>query len=170
MIQQTPIRSLAASRYSIEPSAGDAILERECEMKVLKEVRPLVPVLVLVVSLGLVACAGGQAKGMDDNALRPIEVADVQVEMGVGSPIPVHIQVSGTWPDLCAQLAKVEMTSQDRQIDVVLLASPAVDNCPPDFVGVPFGLTLPVNAVELADGEYAVSVNGVGASFDWPPD
>jgi hypothetical protein len=39
--------------------------------------------------------------------LRPLTVANVTVEVGVGSPVPVDAFVSGEWPDLCAQLAQV---------------------------------------------------------------
>ena len=37
-----------------------------------------------------------------------ITVDKVEVEVGMGSPIPVEAVASGTWPDLCAQIAEVQ--------------------------------------------------------------
>jgi hypothetical protein len=102
------------------------------------------------------------------NGLIPIEVLDVQVEVGIGSPIPVHVQAAGTWPGLCAQLAAVEQQVSDFQFDITLLAHPGDPDCPPDHMGLPFGLAIPINVVELPQGSYTVTVNGRSASFDVP--
>ena len=99
--------------------------------------------------------------------LQPILVESVQVDIGVGSPIPVEIHVSGTWPDLCAQLSQVEQTIEGDRITIDLLASPADPNCPPDIVGLPFQISIPLNMVEMAVGTYTISVNGVETSFNW---
>jgi hypothetical protein len=93
--------------------------------------------------------------------LRPIPVDNVQVQVGVGSPIPVDIFVSGTWPDLCAQIAQINQRFTANQIEVDLLATPVDPNCPPDFLGLPFRIAIPVNAVELPEGSYTVVVNGI---------
>jgi hypothetical protein len=93
--------------------------------------------------------------------LRPIPVDNVQVQVGVGSPIPVDIFVSGTWPDLCAQIAQINQRFTTNQIEVDLLATPSDPNCPPDFLGLPFRIAIPVNVVELAEGSYTVVVNGI---------
>lgn len=100
--------------------------------------------------------------------LRPINVSHVQVEVGVGSPIPVDFVVSGEWPGLCAQLARVNMTQGDMSFDYELLATPELEGCPPDQLGLPFRLALPLNVVELPEGSYTVTVNGVSAEFDIP--
>jgi hypothetical protein len=96
----------------------------------------------------------------------PIEVQDVQVEIGIGSPIPVYIQVAGTWPGLCAQLAAVEQQIDAGRFDITLLADLGDPDCPPDFLGLPFSLALPINIVELPEGSYTVTVNGISASFE----
>ncbi len=109
---------------------------------------------------------GGKTPRADD--LRPIPIEDVQVEVGVGSPIPVHVNVAGTWPDLCAQLAEVHQTFTDDYIAISLLATPADPGCPPDHLGLPFALAIPINIVEMPEGSYTVDVNGVRATLDVP--
>ena len=101
------------------------------------------------------------------NDLRPIEVQDVRVEIGVGSPIPVEVLVAGEWPDLCAQLVEVNQTLSGGLLEIELLASPADPNCPPDNLGLPFGIALPLNMVDMEQGSYTVAVNGVETDFDW---
>jgi hypothetical protein len=145
--------------------------------------------LITLLSLILAACAAPAATSMPEpppaspevmatptvaveptaegSDLRPIEVADVQVEIGVGSPIPVNAIVSGTWPDLCAQVAQIEQTLAGSRFEVELQATPADENCPPDLLGLPFRIAVPLNMVEKPVGTYAVSVNGVETSFDW---
>jgi Tol biopolymer transport system component len=98
-----------------------------------------------------------------------ISLIDVSVEIGVGSPIPVEVVVIGEWPDLCAQLAQVNLSFQEQnQIYIDLLATPANASCPPDRVGLRFGLRIPLNMVEMQPGTYTVIVNGQTTSFDWP--
>jgi len=125
----------------------------------------------LTIGDGLVLSETAAAPDSDNSvtgSLVPIEVAHVQVEVGVGSPIPVTIQVSGTWPGLCAQLATVEQQQGEFWFDITLLAHPGVPDCPPDFMGLPFSLALPINVVELAAGSYIVTVNGITTTFDVP--
>ena len=100
--------------------------------------------------------------------LRPVQVEAVTIETGVGSPIPLEIVAAGTWPDLCAQLSEVRQRIDGFQIQVDLQATPENQDCPPDQLGVPFRLAIPLNPVELPPGAYTVSVNGVSASFEWP--
>jgi hypothetical protein len=102
------------------------------------------------------------------SALRPLAVEAVTVEVGVGSPIPVEIVASGTWPELCAQLAQTTMRIDGARIEVTLSATSAQPDCPPDYVGLPFRVAVPLNVVELPEGTYTVSVNGVTAEFVWP--
>jgi hypothetical protein len=102
----------------------------------------------------------------DASALRLIPVEDVTVQIGVGSPIPVDVFVSGSWPDLCAQLAAVEQRVDGSNIEISLLASAPEPDCPPDHLGLPFRIALPLNMVECR-GSYTVAVNGVETSFDW---
>lgn len=99
--------------------------------------------------------------------LRPITVKDVQVQIGEGSPIPVDIFVSGEWPDLCAQLAQSRFVRNGAKIELTLLATPTDPDCPEDYLGLPFRIAYPLNAVELPQGVYTVTVNGVNTLFEW---
>lgn len=121
-------------------------------------------VVFLVFILASLVLAGCAAK----SDLRPLTVEAVSIEVGVGSPIPVEIVASGTWPDLCAQLARAEMEIDGYEITVNLHASAAQAGCPPDFVGLPFRVAVPLNVVELPAGTYTVSVGGATTSFAWP--
>lgn len=97
-----------------------------------------------------------------------ISIEHVGVQVGEGSPIPVEIIASGTWPDLCAQIAEVQSKMHVFSIDITLLAS-TVEACPPDQLGLPFRFAFPLNIVELPEGTYTVTVNGVSNTFDLPP-
>jgi hypothetical protein len=101
-------------------------------------------------------------------SLRPLTVTAATVEVGVGSPIPLEIVASGDWPDPCAQLAQVTSEIQGTDIRITLLATPANPSCPPDNVGVPFRIAVPLNTVELPHGTYNVLVNSTTESFVWP--
>lgn len=101
--------------------------------------------------------------------LLPIPVLNAQVEIGVGSPIPVEVAVAGEWPNLCSQLAQVKTSISGQQINIELLATPADTTCPPDNIGLPFGFHIPLNMVEMQPGTYTVTVNGTQTSFEWPP-
>ena len=102
-----------------------------------------------------------------ETGTRPIQIADAQVQIGVGSPIPVEVVASGTWPDLCAQLARVSQQFSRNRIEISLSASPADPACPPDPVGIPFRIAIPLNMVEMPLGAYTVTVNGVETGFEW---
>lgn len=99
--------------------------------------------------------------------LKEIQVEDVRVEIGVGSPVPVKVLVSGTWPGLCSQLAEIKETSEEKTFEIQLLATPDGADCPPDRLGLPFGIEIPLNMVEKKAGTYTVSVNGKETRFDW---
>jgi len=94
-------------------------------------------------------------------------VEGVNVEIGVGSPLPVDVVAGGTWPDVCAQLARVEQRISGSQIIISLLASEAVPDCPPDLVGLTFRVAIPLNVVQLPVGQYTVNVNGFETNFVW---
>jgi hypothetical protein len=125
----------------------------------------------LTIGDGLVLPETAAAPESDNTAtgnLIPIEVAHVQVEVGVGSPIPVTVQVAGTWPGLCTQLATIEQRQGEFWFDITLLAHPDDPDCPADFMGLPFSRALPIKVVELPTGSYTVTVNGISAAFDLP--
>ena len=109
-----------------------------------------------------------QTETATGSGLRPILVANVTVDVGVGSPIPVDAFVSGEWPDLCAQLAQISQRSEGKTFDITLLATAVDPACPPDFLGLPFRIAIPINVVELPEGEYTVAVNGATTTFSVP--
>ena len=96
-----------------------------------------------------------------------IAIEHVGVQAGVGSPIPVEIVASGTWPDLCSQIASVESSINGFNIDITVLAS-TVENCRPDNLGLPFRFAIPLNIVEMEAGTYTITVNGTSNTFDLP--
>lgn len=96
-----------------------------------------------------------------------IPVENVEVQVGQGSPIPVEVVASGTWPDLCAQIAAVQSNVNGFNIDITVLAS-TVNSCPPDRLGLPFRFAIPLNIVEMEAGTYNITVNGISTTFDLP--
>lgn len=98
---------------------------------------------------------------------RAIQVEAASVQVGVGSPIPVEVQIAGTWPDLCAQLQSVEQQVRRDQIEISILASEADPQCRPDNLGLPFSLNLPLNMIGKPMGTYHVSVNGFETELNW---
>jgi hypothetical protein len=97
-----------------------------------------------------------------------VTVDALQVNVGIGSPIPVHAAISAQWPSLCAQLATIEQQVLPFRFEINVAAYPGRSDCPPDYVGYGFGLEIPLNVVELPAGSYTVSVNGVETTFEVP--
>ncbi len=96
-----------------------------------------------------------------------LQVEDVKVETGVGSPIPVKAVVTGNLPAACAWPGEIRLRREERTFFVWLAAHrPAQADCPQD--GLPFRLELPLNIVNLPAGRYTVDVNGVSVGFDLP--
>ena len=98
---------------------------------------------------------------------RAITVDKVEVEVGVGSPIPVEVVASGTWPDLCAQIAEVQSKVNGFEIDVTVRAS-TTSPCPPDHLGLPFRYAFPLNVVAMEPGTYTITINGTSTTLDLP--
>jgi hypothetical protein len=124
-------------------------------------------VIALLGGLMILSACQATAAAPAPTDLREVPVSHVEVQVGVGSPIPVDAFVSGSWPDLCAQLAETQHSLANGRIEISLLATPADPNCPPDHLGLPFRIAIPINFVELPEGAYTVVVNGVSAAFDW---
>jgi hypothetical protein len=94
-----------------------------------------------------------------------IQVDSVNMDIGVGSPIPVHAVVSANLPNTCAQLGEVRVHRDETTFIVRLVAYvPAQTDCNPDTL--PLRIEVPLNIVNLPEGPYEVNVNGVTASFD----
>lgn len=105
----------------------------------------------------------------ENAGLLPIPLQDAQVEIGIGSPMPVEVVLAGEWPNLCSQLAQVRTQYGDQKFFIDLLATPEDPTCPPDLLGLPFAMRIPLNMVEIPPGTYTVYANGLSTSFDWPP-
>ena len=94
-------------------------------------------------------------------------VHDVQMQIGVGSPIPVDAFISAELPDICAQLAEVKITPTDFTFDIALRVTPgAREECQRDTL--PFRMIVPLNMVSLPNGTYTVNANGTSTTFTWP--
>lgn len=99
---------------------------------------------------------------------QPISIYQVDVEVGVGSPIPVHVLVDADLPDPCSQVEYTEIKQDGSNFIINLFAtpdfgSPAVDGCIKD--PLPFKMNIPLNVVDLPAGSYSVTVNGSRADF-----
>jgi hypothetical protein len=99
---------------------------------------------------------------------QPITISSVEVEIGVGSPIPVHVIVDGNLPDPCSQVEHTEIKQNGSNFNITLFASPdiggpAVDGCIKD--PLPFKMGIPLNVVDLPAGSYTVTVNGSSMDF-----
>lgn len=128
--------------------------------------------LLSACSVALAPAQGNQPTPVEQTSempgeLREMTVEGVTVDVGVGSPIPVDVVISGTWPGLCSQLAEVKQQEGERSFDIRLFAKPDQPGCPPDHVGLPFRFAIPLNMVEKPAGTYAISVNGLKTTFDW---
>lgn len=98
-------------------------------------------------------------------AYQPVNVDQVQVEVGVGSPIPVQVIVTGNLPDSCAQIELVQQKQDGSNFEITVSTIPSNgEGCIQDTL--PFSLEIPLNIVDLPEGPYKVNVNGVTASFD----
>jgi hypothetical protein len=102
--------------------------------------------------------------------LSSVSVNHVQVETGVGSPIPVEVVVEGEWADPCAQLNTVNLHNPAQfQLIIDMLSNLRSTACSTTTEGLPFTFRFPLNMAGLSTGEYTVSVNGIQTSFVWPP-
>ncbi len=96
-----------------------------------------------------------------------IQVDDVSIDVGLGSPRPVTAVISANLPSTCAQLGEVQMHRAGSQYFVRLIAYvPAGADCNPDTL--PMRIELPLNTINLPDGTYEVLVNGATTTFEMP--
>lgn len=98
---------------------------------------------------------------------QPVDVDQVEAEVGVGSPIPVHVMVSGNLPDTCAQIELVQIQQVESSFIVGLSTLPSnAEDCTLARDTLPFRMMIPLNVVNLPAGSYSVEVNGSRADFD----
>jgi len=97
-----------------------------------------------------------------------VPVDSVTVEIGVGSPIPVHTVVSLSLPNTCAQLGEIRLHREGTIFFVRLIADMAErPGCRAD--SIPFRLEIPLNMVGLDPKDHTVNVNGTSIDFSWDP-
>lgn len=145
----------------------------------------LVPFIVLLLAFAIGACAPSQPAGMDGEqptpivtsepasvsldvqattGYQPVNVVDVYVEVGQGSPIPVFVDIGADLPDRCAQVEFVEVIQDGTTFNVYVGTLPSTDeSCMVDTV--PFRMKVPLNVVGLPAGSYSVHVNDISADF-----
>ena len=99
---------------------------------------------------------------MDD-----VQIKEVTIFTGVGSPVPVYAMVSGTLPKGCGQLGEAQIKRDGNTFLVRLISElPAQTECNPE--GFFFRLEIPLNIVNLPEGTYEVNVNGTVSTFTIP--
>ena len=106
---------------------------------------------------------------LSDSGYQNVTVDEVEVEIGVGSPIPVFVHVSGNLPDPCSQVEHTEIKQDGSNFIISLYATPdiggpALDGCIKD--PIPFTMSIPLSVVDLPAGAYTVTVNGSSANFE----
>ncbi len=116
----------------------------------------------------MVRSSGEQPTSVESNSpvstgYQALTVDDVQVEVGVGSPIPVFVHVSGNLPDLCSQVEYTEIKQEGSNFIIKLAATPYMEGCVRDTL--PFQMSIPLSVVGLPGGTYSATVNGKRADF-----
>jgi hypothetical protein len=100
-----------------------------------------------------------------------IGVSSVDMEIGVGSPIPVHVIAGLDQTNTCAQVGEMRLHRDSNTFYIQLIADIAQrEDCQqdPPYGSIPFRMDIPLNMVNLPDGSYQVIVNGATTTFDWP--
>jgi Tol biopolymer transport system component len=130
---------------------------------------------MLIVILILNACSPFTVTGSSSEQPTPVVEAmppagyqsvivdQVEVEVGVGSPIPIHVKVSGNLPDICSQVEHTEIRQDGSNFIITLSATPFQEGCLKDTL--PFRTSIPLNIIDLPAGSYSVTVNGLVADF-----
>jgi hypothetical protein len=150
---------------------SDLIFSKEYAMKI-KFLIFLILALILVLnacSPFIVTSSSGEQPTPEVETLpatgyQPAQVDQVQVDVGVGSPIPVHVTVTGNLPDTCAQIELVQQKQVGSSFEIRISTIPSTaEGCLQDTL--PFRMVIPLNITNLPAGPYTVEVNGVGADF-----
>jgi hypothetical protein len=130
----------------------------------------LAGLVALSVALYAVAGAalGGEDAGQSTEGWQVVQVDQVDVEFGQGSPFPVHAAVALSLPGQGSQISQITQRLEGPEFIITVLAvSPGSDGAMIDTL--PYRMWLPLNMAGLPADTYTVTVNGVSTSFQFPP-
>ena len=117
--------------------------------------------LMLVLSIFVIPACSTPAS--EAGQLAKIEYA--QVEVGLGSPTPVHVTIDMQYPNTCSQLSevtqKIVKEGDETKVLIEVRVMEMGDVCIDDPLS--FRMVLPLNAVAMPKGIYSVEVNGTDA-------
>src|SRR5688572_12077128 len=75
---------------------------------------------------------------------QPVQVDQVKAEVGVGSPIPVQVTVTGNLPDTCAQIELVQQKQDGSHFEITMsTVTSTAAGCVQDTL--PFRMVIPLN-------------------------
>lgn len=124
--------------------------------------------LILMFALSILMITACSTPATEAGELAKIEFA--QVEVGLGSPTPVHVTIDLQYPNTCSQLSEVHQKiikeGDETKILIEVRVMEMGEVCIDDPLS--FRMVLPLNAVAMPKGIYSVEVNGVDAgSFEF---
>ena len=106
---------------------------------------------------------------VSEGVYQPVDIDQVEAEVGVGSPIPVFVIVSGNLPDSCAQVEFIQVLHDQSGFHITLSTIPSdAEGCVQDTL--PFRIKLPLNVIGLPAGDHTVEVNNSRAGFSLDTD
>jgi hypothetical protein len=151
---------------------SDLIFSKEYAMKIKYLIFfTLILILVLNACAPIIPGAAGEQPPAEIETqpaagYQPVQVDQVQAEIGVGSPIPVQVNVTGNLPDSCAQIELVQQKQEGSHFEIAMSTIPSnAEGCTLARDTLPFRMMIPLNITNLPAGSYTVEVNGVGADF-----
>ncbi len=96
-----------------------------------------------------------------------VEVGAISVQIQESSPLQAQAVVSGTLPDACSFVERVEQAQEGNRLTLTLLvARQPNQRCAPQRT--PFEQVVPLEVAELPGGSYEVASHGVVAEFTLP--
>ena len=119
--------------------------------------------LFLMLVLSMLVIPACRTPASETGQLAKIEYA--QVEVGLGSPTPVHVTIDMQYPNTCSQLSevtqKIVKEGDETKVLIEVRVMEMGEVCIDDPLS--FRMVLPLNAVAMPKGIYSVEVNGTDA-------
>ena len=135
----------------------------------------LIPLLAISLVLNaclpqlIVSSTGSQPEPITEytspqTGYQPVQIDSAQVEVGVGSPIPVHLNLDGSLPDSCGQIEYIQLQQDGSDFTYNLSTVSSSDPiCRQDTI--PLKIKLPLNPIYLPPGSFTIDANGKIADF-----